>query len=186
MSFTNTLIPFILLSCFITCIHTFLHSFSLTLLSVFILHSCQESLTQYLPPIISNVFYIDQWAHCCGVPKHLKMCILAPRHYVMASHLTSTQFYCTQTEVIRVVEHLERRKIQYCPSNTIWGYRSESTLFQVMAWCLTASIHYLNQCWLITDGALQHLFRSEFEKLHFYFRISQGPVIELTQYLLHC
>ena len=30
MSFTDTLIPFILLSCFITCIHTFLHSFSLT------------------------------------------------------------------------------------------------------------------------------------------------------------
>ena len=30
MSFTNTLIPFILLSCFITCVHTFLHLFSLT------------------------------------------------------------------------------------------------------------------------------------------------------------
>ena len=27
--------------------------------------------------------------------------------------------------------------------------RSQLTLIQVMAWCLTASSHYLNQCWLI-------------------------------------
>ena len=35
------------------------------------------------------------------------------------------------------------------PSDTIWWYRSGSTLAQVMAWCLTAPSHYLNQCWLI-------------------------------------
>ena len=35
------------------------------------------------------------------------------------------------------------------PSDTIWRQRSGSTLAQVMACCLTAPSHYLNQCWLI-------------------------------------
>ena len=34
-------------------------------------------------------------------------------------------------------------------SDTIWRQRSGSTLAQVMACCLTAPSHYLNQCWLI-------------------------------------
>ena len=35
------------------------------------------------------------------------------------------------------------------PSDAIWWQGSGSTLVQVMAWCLTAPSHYLNQCWLI-------------------------------------
>ena len=35
------------------------------------------------------------------------------------------------------------------PSDTIWQHRSGSTLAQVMACCLTAPNHYLNQCWRI-------------------------------------
>ena len=37
----------------------------------------------------------------------------------------------------------------FWPSDTIWQQRSVSTLAQVMACCLTAPSHYLNQCWLI-------------------------------------
>ena len=37
----------------------------------------------------------------------------------------------------------------FWPSDTIWRQRSVSTLAQVMACCLTAPNHYLNQCWLI-------------------------------------
>ena len=33
------------------------------------------------------------------------------------------------------------------PWDTIWWHRSGSTLAQVMACCLTALSHYLNQCW---------------------------------------
>ena len=33
------------------------------------------------------------------------------------------------------------------PSDAIWRHRSGSTLAQVMACCLTAPSHYLNQCW---------------------------------------
>ena len=35
------------------------------------------------------------------------------------------------------------------PSDAIWQHRSGSTLAQVMAFCLTAPSHYLNQCLLI-------------------------------------
>ena len=37
------------------------------------------------------------------------------------------------------------------PSDAIWRHRSWSTLAQVMASCLTASSHYLNQGWLIVS-----------------------------------
>ena len=37
------------------------------------------------------------------------------------------------------------------PSDTIWWHRSWSTLVQVMACCLKAPSHYLNQCWLIIN-----------------------------------
>ena len=42
------------------------------------------------------------------------------------------------------------------PSDHIWLHRSESTLAQVMAWCLMAPSHYLNQCWLFISKVLWH------------------------------
>ena len=36
--------------------------------------------------------------------------------------------------------------------DTIWRHRYESTLAQVMACCLTAPSHYMNQCWFIIKG----------------------------------
>ena len=42
------------------------------------------------------------------------------------------------------------------PSDTIWWHRSGSTLAQVMACCLTAPSHYLNQCWLIISKVQWH------------------------------
>ena len=40
------------------------------------------------------------------------------------------------------------------PSDTIWCWRAWSTLVQVMACCLMAPSHYLNQCWLIISKVL--------------------------------
>ena len=40
------------------------------------------------------------------------------------------------------------------PSDAIWWERSGSTLAPVMACCLTAPSHYLNQCWLIISKVL--------------------------------
>ena len=42
------------------------------------------------------------------------------------------------------------------PSDAIWWHKSGLTLAQVMACCLTAPSHYLNQCWLIIKDGLQH------------------------------
>ena len=42
------------------------------------------------------------------------------------------------------------------PGDAIWRHRSGSTLSQVMACCLTAPSHYLNQCWLIICEVLWH------------------------------
>ena len=42
------------------------------------------------------------------------------------------------------------------PSDAIWRQRSGSTLVQVMACCLTAPSHYLNQCWLTISEVQWH------------------------------
>ena len=42
------------------------------------------------------------------------------------------------------------------PSDALWPHRSGSTLDQVIAWCLRAPSHYLNQCWLIISEVLWH------------------------------
>ena len=42
------------------------------------------------------------------------------------------------------------------PSDAIWRCKSWSTLVQVMACCLMAPSHYLNQCWLIISKVLWH------------------------------
>ena len=42
------------------------------------------------------------------------------------------------------------------PSDAIWRQKSGSTLAQVMACCLTAPSHYLNQCWFIISKVLWH------------------------------
>ena len=49
------------------------------------------------------------------------------------------------------------------PCDTIWhGNRTWSTSAQVMACCLTAPIHHMNQCWLNIRKVLWHLSESNF------------------------
>ena len=48
------------------------------------------------------------------------------------------------------------------PSNVIWSQGSRSTLAQVMACCLMAPSHCLNQCWLIISEVLWYLPDSNF------------------------
>ena len=50
------------------------------------------------------------------------------------------------------------------PSDTIWRYKSRSIKAQVMACCLTAPSHYLNQCWLIISKAQWHPSESNFTR----------------------
>ena len=49
------------------------------------------------------------------------------------------------------------------PSDTtLWRHKSGSTLAQVMACCLTAPSHYLNQCWLIISKVQWHSSEGNF------------------------
>ena len=50
------------------------------------------------------------------------------------------------------------------PSDPIWQPRSGSTLAQVMACCLTAPSHYLNQCWPIINKVQWHPSECNFRK----------------------
>ena len=50
------------------------------------------------------------------------------------------------------------------PSDAIWRWRSWSTLVQVMACCLTAPSHYLNQYWLIISKVQWHPSESNFTR----------------------
>ena len=45
-----------------------------------------------------------------------------------------------------------------------WRYRSGSPSAQVMAWCLMAPSHYLNQCWLIISKVHQHSAEGNFTR----------------------
>ena len=50
------------------------------------------------------------------------------------------------------------------PSDAIWRQRSGSPLAQVMACCLTAPSHYLNQCWLIISKVEWHSSKGKFTR----------------------
>ena len=50
------------------------------------------------------------------------------------------------------------------PSDAIWWHRSGSTLAQVMACCLMAPSHYLNQWWLIISEVQWHSYQGNFTR----------------------
>ena len=50
------------------------------------------------------------------------------------------------------------------PSDAIWRQRSGSSLAQVMACCLMAPTHYLNQCWLCISKVEWHSFKRKFTR----------------------
>ena len=49
-------------------------------------------------------------------------------------------------------------------NDDIWWYKSRSILAQVMACCMTAPSHFLNQCWLIISGDLWYLHEGNFSR----------------------
>ena len=51
------------------------------------------------------------------------------------------------------------------PSDGIWPHRYWSTLAHVMAYCLTAPSHYLNQCWINIKSVLWHSHARNFMRI---------------------
>ena len=65
------------------------------------------------------------------------------------------------------------------PSDAIWWHRSGSTLARVMACCLTAPSHYLNQCWLIISKIQLHSLMAISQEIH------QSSMTEIKMKITH-
>ena len=51
-------------------------------------------------------------------------------------------------------------------NTSIWWHRFESTLAKIMACCLIAPGHYMNQCWLIISKVQWHLSEGNFTRIN--------------------
>ena len=77
--------------------------------------------------------------------------------------------YCTGAEMYPIMErnalyHVRISLNSLGPSNAIWQQRSGSTLAQVMACCLTAPSHYLNQSWFFISKFEWHSSKGKFTR----------------------
>ena len=62
---------------------------------------------------------------------------------------------CKTFHLFQTIHHLKRFNPLW-PSDSIWQHRFGSTLVQVMACCLMAPSHYLNQCWPVINKVFWH------------------------------
>ena len=114
--------------------------------------------------------------------------------------VTETILHCRSTRIVNLTTTDGRQDPlinSLRPSDAIWWHRSGPTLAPVMAWCLTAPSHYLNQYWLTMSDVLWHppesnfatsiqvtILYNEFGNYTFNTSISPGPN-ELTILLVN-
>ena len=85
------------------------------------------------------LIYFYLWQNWCTIIAHIESQVLPPDKslfFIIDTWSSGHHLYSTHINSV-------------WPSDAIWLHCSGSTLAQVMAWCLTAPSHYLNQCWLI-------------------------------------
>ena len=66
---------------------------------------------------------------------------------------------CSETTLLNLLPHLpgaDESIYSLWPSDVIWRHRTGSTKAQVMACCLMAPSHYLNQCWFLISDVSWH------------------------------
>ena len=144
-----------------------------------ILKSCENAFFSYLQFVVPNqvkILHMQQQLNCLGICKIMTW----SDHYFPPM---SNTYLC---------------KIWIMSSWTVCGFGrstiigltlcgSQSTLAQVMACCLMASSHYLNQYWQMTSGKLWHSPKCNFTGWYFLWyefenlfevhcHISQGPM----------
>ena len=98
------------------------------------------------------------WRHRSESPLAQVMvcCLMVSGHYLNQCWLITkgVLWHSTQCNFTRNVYKLN----SLWQSDAIWQHRFRSTLAQVMACCLTAPSHYLNQCWLIISEVQWHSY----------------------------
>ena len=86
--------------------------------------------------------------------------LMTPSHYLnLCWFINKEVLYLSPggsfTANVREIDNWNIFELKYTtPSDAISQHRSGSALAQVMACCLMAPIHYLNQCWFIIRGFL--------------------------------
>ena len=112
-------------------------------------------------------------------------CLTAPRHYLNQCLLITSGVLWYSTEInfalsgqdINIWNGLENYTSEIKATSSrgqcvdtswsrdaIWRHRSGSPLVQVMACCLTAPSHYLNQCWFTISKVHWHSFEYNFTR----------------------
>ena len=104
--------------------------------------------------VCSAVYQVGPWyqVDVTGGWRSPKITITHSKYINSGNHLIKNSFWRKHYPVINA----------FWPSDVIWCHGSGSTLAQVMACCLMAPSHYLNQCWLIIYGLLWHAPGSTF------------------------
>ena len=121
----------------------------------------------------------DIWILVILVQAMMACCLLTPSHYL--NQCCPGDVRNMSMKLIQNVKIVFQENIYQCvickmwsicfwlqyvnsvwPSDTIWWYRSGSTLSLVMACCLTTPSHYLNQCCLIINETLWYLAEGKF------------------------
>ena len=143
-----------------------------------------------------NIFFQDwdgigSWYLCPWMIRANLTCVM----YIMAADDMATQGARASAAMLlnwvsQIIPVINTRTVNSLrPSDAIWRHRTMSTLAQVMACCLTAPSHYLNQCWLIISKvhwysyegnltqdtlAINHLYYLENYSSEFSFKSPRG------------
>ena len=95
------------------------------------------------------------WDHLIFIIR-IPMLIRQHLYIKMASRFTNLNSYVSMTSWWIILCYAGTYINSLWPSNTIRRQGTLSTLAQVMACCLMAPSHYLNQCWLIISKVMWH------------------------------
>ena len=80
----------------------------------------------------------------------------------------------------RVTMFDENVYLELTPCDAIWRHGSGSTLVQVMACCLKAPSHYLNQYWLINSEVLWHSPEGNSQECSRYLSLTRVWKLQIT------
>ena len=123
---------------------------------IYITHLDQQVIYWTSPMPLSTPMIIHPCTHC----QTLAQCALLVQHSLVAIPLLGfdDENYIWLIWINDCIKCMDD-----CSINSLWSsdaiwqrFSLRSTLPQVMACCLTAPSHYLNQCWFITSGVLRH------------------------------
>ena len=108
----------------------------------------------------------DLGARRCGAQGHSKDTGVGVADLPTAVLLPSVRAGCVDRGSVGLSHHCWMCESfnSLWPSETIWRHKSGSLLAQVMACCLTAPSHYLNQCWLIISKVPWHSSECNFTR----------------------